>query len=250
MSHDDSQAPSNARPGLRGYWTIGLILFGLAACILPFDLTLAKPNNLQELPGDLKRVVHLAEIFAHGFGIAIVAIGIWLLASESRQYIPRIVACAFWPSIGVHFFKTLWARNRPHTYLNEHAQAEFPNSVFDTWVGWLPNDQLNFTYPAQSFPSGHAATVWGLAIGMAWVFPKGRWLYFSIAILASVQRITSGAHWPSDVLCGTAFAFIMAGAMTENWGLGYFLSRYEARRSSANRDVTTMQQPTTDRIAA
>ena len=83
-----------------------------------------------------------------------------------------------------------------------------------------------------SFPSGHAATAWGLSIGLAWVFPKGRWLFFSLAAMASFQRVASFSHWPSDVLMGTAIGFLMAGVLTENWGLGKHLTRLENRQSN------------------
>jgi membrane-associated phospholipid phosphatase len=216
----------------RIYWVAGLISMGLAFIALPLDSILAQPDNLQELPGDLKRFVHLSEIFAHGFGILIVGVGVWLLASDKRRFIPRIVLCAAWPSVGVLLIKALVGRYRPIKYLNEESHANFPDNITDTFLGWLPDDRMNVVYVAQSFPSAHTATVWGLAIGMAWVFPKGRWLFFSIAVLASIQRVTSFAHWPSDVLFGAGIGVIMAGAITQNWGLGYYLGQFENRRAA------------------
>ena len=124
----------------------------------------------------------------------------WLLVKPKRRFIPRIVMCAIWPPMAVHLVKIFVGRQRPITFFDEDKVAQFPVQMADTWQGYMPRDELNFIYHLQSFPSGHTATVWGLAIGLSWVFPKGRWLFFAVAILASIQRVTSFAHWPSDVL--------------------------------------------------
>lgn len=214
---------------LRGYWLISFLVCLVGVVAIWFDLFFADPNNMEATPGDLKRFVSLSEIFAHGFGIGIVAIGIWLLAKPYRRLIPRIVFCAVWPSLGVHLVKLFFARYRPIVYLDEDSQASFPENISETFLGWLPRAELNTVYHWQSFPSGHAATVWGLAIGMSCAFPKGRWLFCALAFLASAQRVSSFAHWTSDVLFGTAIAFLMAGALTQNWGLGYYFGQFESR---------------------
>jgi len=181
------------------------------------DQMLGNPNNMEAMPGDLKRFVTLSEIFAHGFGIAVVGIGIWALSPSHRKLIPRITMCAIWPALGVHLIKLLFARTRPIKYFDETSQANFPENITETFIGFMPAERLNTLYAQQSFPSAHAATVWGLAIGMSWAFPKGRWLFFGIAVMASIQRVTSYAHWSSDVIWGIAIAFLMAGALTHNW---------------------------------
>ena len=223
-------SPAELKP-LRGYWVTSVLICLLGVGALWLDRFFADPNNMEAMPGDLKRFVSLSEIFAHGFGIGVVAIGIWLLARPSRRLIPRIVSCAVWPSLGVHLIKLFFARARPIVYFDENSLASFPGSISETFLGWLPRQTLNTIYHFQSFPSGHAATVWGLAIGMAWAFPKGRWLYFTLAFLASSQRVSSFAHWTSDVLFGTAIAFLMAGALTQNWGLGFYFGKFENRDS-------------------
>jgi len=215
------------RPGMRGYWITSLIFVGLGLAVLPFDTMLAHPENMEAMPGDLKRFVSLSEIFAHGFGVTIVAIGVWLLTESHRKYILRIIVCAAWPALGVLALKVMFARLRPVKYLDEDSEAHFPENISETFLGFMPHG-LNTKYVFQSFVSAHAATAWGLAIGLSWVFPKGRILFFTIAIFASIQRVTSFAHWSSDVLFGTAVAFLMAGALTHNWGLGYYLNRFES----------------------
>lgn len=217
----------NPRPGFRGYWLLSAVLAVIGVVVMPWDQMLGNPDNMETMPGDLKRFVSLSEFFAHGFGVAVVGTVIWVLSVSNRKFVPRIVMCAVWPSLGVHLIKLLFARFRPIKYFDEMSQANFPSDISDTFIGFMPSENLNTIYAAQSFPSAHAATAWGLAIGMAWAFPKGRWLFYGIAILASIQRVTSFAHWSSDVLWGIAIAFLMAGAITHNWGLGKILFRIE-----------------------
>ena len=228
-----------SRNGLRGYWLVSALFAAAGFASMSWDKMLGNPNNLEYLPGDLTRIVTLCEIFAHGFGVVLIGAAIWIFSSASRKLIPRIAMCAIWPALGANLAKLLFARFRPLKYFDELSQANFPGRIGDTFLGFMPAERFNTAYAAQSFPSAHAATVWGFAIGMSWAFPRGRWMFFGIAILASIQRVTSFAHWSSDVLWGIAIAFLMAGAITHNWGLGWLLGRVEiwASKKSLQEDA-------------
>ena len=57
-----------------------------------------------------------------------------------------------------------------------------------------------------SFPSGHAITIWSLAVVIAEEYPDHKMVGFgaySIATLVSVARYTSYNHFPSDALVGS-----------------------------------------------
>jgi membrane-associated phospholipid phosphatase len=220
-------------------YVIALLLSAAAILMLPYDSWLASPETVKAFPGDLGRMVHLSELFAHGFGVIVVAAAIFLLAPTFRYTIPRIAICAFWPGMVVHFIKFQVSRIRPIFYFDADSRAHFPSDLSTTWLGWMRDSQLNTNYIMQSFPSAHTATVWGLAIGMTWAFPRGRWLFYSIALLASLQRIFSWAHWPSDVLAGAAIAFCFGGAITQDWGLGRWLGIMEGRIKASCDTVTT-----------
>lgn len=70
-----------------------------------------------------------------------------------------------------------------------------------------------------SFPSGHAATSASVAVILIVFFPKQRWLWICLAILAAASRIIIREHYPSDVLAGLAFG---AGA---SWLVLVFMAR-------------------------
>ena len=244
--HDavDHNQVNDPRVRKRIYLLSGILLIS-ALAVLPYDSTLAHPAHLDSIPGDLGRFITLSEFFAHGFGVLVVAIGIWTLAPQFRRFLPRIAACAFWPALIVNVLKLGFGRRRPITFFDQHSQPHFPQSLDGSWLGWLPSGITNTDYPVQSFPSAHAATAWGFAIGLSWVFPRGKWLFFSMAILASIQRVTSFAHWPSDVLMGAAIGVCFGAALLHDWGLGRWLNRFEAwaalRQSSTRVDCQREQ---------
>jgi membrane-associated phospholipid phosphatase len=70
-------------------------------------------------------------------------------------------------------------------------------------------DPFRIGYEYNSFPSGHATTVFALAVALSLFFPRWRLPFFSFAFVVGLSRIIVGAHYLSDVLAG---AYV--GAMT------------------------------------
>ncbi len=71
-----------------------------------------------------------------------------------------------------------------------------------------------------SFPSGHATGAFSVATVVAVRYSKHRWVpwaMYGMATAISLSRITSSAHFPSDVFLGAA--------------MGYTISRYEVLRT-------------------
>jgi len=73
-----------------------------------------------------------------------------------------------------------------------------------------------------SFPSGHATASWAIAHVVASEYPKNkvvRIAAYGFAAAISVCRVTGRAHFPSDVVLGSA--------------LGYLIGRYVVRQRAA-----------------
>ncbi len=211
-----------------------ILLFGgalasLLACVGIFsvDQNLSTMLRNLEMPGDLRKAIDLSEAFAHGFGASVILGSILLVAARRRK--------AIWVAIGITLvsglvgngLKCCFVRIRPHAQhairVSEHGSAatgsvdQQASAVGAGADSGSPVEvvEKNFWDARQrSFPSGHAATAWGLAIGLSLVFPRGTWLFGILAIVACVQRVTSGAHYPSDVIAGAGVAFLCgAGAL-------------------------------------
>lgn len=64
--------------------------------------------------------------------------------------------------------------------------------------------EVGFTLESgwDSFPSGHTSASFSVATVLAYYFPGGRMLWFSLAGYVGICRVISGWHFPTDVLGG------------------------------------------------
>jgi membrane-associated phospholipid phosphatase len=83
-------------------------------------------------------------------------------------------------------------------------------------------DPFRIGYEYNSFPSGHATTVFALAAALSFFFPRWRLPLFSLAAVVGLSRIIVGAHYLSDVMAGayvgvmTVFALVLF-CRRSNW---------------------------------
>jgi membrane-associated phospholipid phosphatase len=201
----------------------------LAVLALSVDLPLRdavdRYNGLR-IPGDLRRALALAEVFAHGLGVLMcVAIAV-ALDPRSWRVAPRLGISAYGAGLLVDLFKLNIARLRP----------KFADGVFDvrdTFIGVLPwraPDELPIPLGnnLRSFPSGHTGTAVGLAIALTTLYPRGRWLFSLFAVMAALQRIESQMHFLSDTLAAAALGFLVGAATCGQTRLDAWFSRVES----------------------
>ena len=75
-----------------------------------------------------------------------------------------------------------------------------------TGLGFEP--LVNHSATAASFPSGHAAFYFALALAMISIDKKRGWIYLAGAALIGLARVAAGVHWPSDILAGAIVGLI------------------------------------------
>jgi membrane-associated phospholipid phosphatase len=134
-------------------------------------------------------------------GIAVILVAIAVLDPRNRRAIPRVAAASLGAGLAANVLKLLVARARPHHF-------DLSGDALDSFAGWFP--MLANASAEQGFPSSHAATAAGLAIALAWLYPRGRWLFPAMAALAGFQRVLAESHFLSDVLWGSAVGCIFA----------------------------------------
>lgn len=80
------------------------------------------------------------------------------------------------------------------------------------WAG----PSLTLTNNSKSFPSGHATSIWAVATIFASEYAEDPYIppiSYSIAVSASIARIISQHHWPSDVFAGACLGYFTAKAL-------------------------------------
>lgn len=185
------------RPSRLGYIAVAVLC---AAGSVPFmwgwDEIWLRQREQWHIPGDLKKAVELSEAFAHGSGVIVILASLWWIDITNRRKIQLAAITTLLAGAVANGLKFVFTRIRPHSDTNLQADDN-----------WFPLFHGSFWDAAhRSFPSGHAATAVGLAIGLSWVYPRGRFIFYGLAATACFQRISSGAHFPSDVLVGAAIA--------------------------------------------
>lgn len=88
---------------------------------------------------------------------------------------------------------------------------ERPNQGDGTGRFW-PHG-LNTWPDGQSMPSGHAMVIWSFAHVVADQYngPATKVIVYSLATTVSVSRVLARQHFPSDVLVGSVFGYLIGG---------------------------------------
>jgi len=180
---------------------LATILSGCAIAAFSVDCSLALWFHQGHGLRYLHDLASISEIFGRGECVLVVAILMWRLDRSRRWAVPGVAATALLSGLAADGVKMLITRARPHHF-------DFLGSVWSTFGPWLPLGSIGSA--GQSFPSGHAATAVGLAISLSCIYPAARGLFCILPLLVAYQRMDSGAHFLSDVLCGAAVGCLVA----------------------------------------
>jgi membrane-associated phospholipid phosphatase len=191
-------ASAGARRWLYSAPILFLLLSGLALAI---DFPLAQWCHAGNCPGWIQKTLDLTEVFGHGLGVVLAALFVFQLDPCRRWAIPRLLVLPLGAGLLADGIKISLVRIRPLAF-------DFQGNVWNTFGDWFPSNYLGSDY--QSFPSGHTATVVALAITLAWLYPRGRWLFAALAIMVGSQRVIGAAHYLSDVLFSAAIGSSVA----------------------------------------
>ncbi len=82
-----------------------------------------------------------------------------------------------------------------------------------------------------AFPSGHTTSATTLALLLGMYFPRGRWVFYALALAVGAERVATRWHWVSDVFAGYVLAGLVVFAAVRLLGRASF--RPELRIDSA-----------------
>lgn len=203
-------------------WWKRLLLPGtltvLAIGALWLDLPLAHYFGKKPWGGDLNQTVTLAEAFGYGVTAGLIVLTAAVLDPRGWRVLPRLAISTFGAGLAADVVKLLVGRHRPKDTLHVATTA------MDTFTTWANHQHIHLT---QSFPSAHTATAMGLAMGLTYLYPRGRWLFAGLTLLAGLQRIHSSNHYLSDVLAGAAIGALVGILATSRLRTNAWLDHLE-----------------------
>lgn len=172
----------------------------LAIAALSIDIQVASYFKQGKHPHFVVELVNNSEPFGHGLGILAITIAVVLLDPSKRPRIVWFVGGSLGAGILASATKLLIARYRPRAFDLENG------AVWQTFRCWFPGFGGTAT---QSMPSSHTVAAVGLAIMLTAWYPRGRWLFVTLAVLVGINRMHQLAHFPSDVLVGVALGWFV-----------------------------------------
>lgn len=202
----------------------GVLAF-LAIGALWLDLPVADYFSEKPWGGDLNKMVSLCEAFGYGGTVACILLAAAVLDPRGWRVIPRLALSTFGAGLAADVFKLVIGRHRPK---DTAIQASTSLETFTTWA----NHQHG--HLTQSFPSAHMATATGLAFGLAFFYPRGRWLFAVLAALAGLQRMHSLNHYFSDVVVGAAIGALIGILATSRLSTNRWLDQLESKSGRDN----------------
>ncbi|MFF4018426.1 phosphatase PAP2 family protein [Streptomyces sp. NPDC001843] len=78
---------------------------------------------------------------------------------------------------------------------------------------WFPHDEVEDRPDSSSFPSGHTAAAVAFTAAVAPSWPTAGALCALPAAMVAVERVQSGAHYPTDVAAGAVIGLVGAWAV-------------------------------------
>ncbi len=189
-----------------GFPTV-LLMFGVV-CVFTIDYSVGKHFTTFRLHGELRDFVDAAEHFGTPYGQILILLCLAGCTGWKERRVYRILAGATAAGLIANVLKLLVGRRRPKAF-------DFENSrILDSFSGWLPFHSDGSLF--ESFPSAHTASAFGFAALLIWAFPKGRAIFILLGLLVGVHRVTTAAHFPSDVFAGAAVGWFMGYSFTSS----------------------------------
>lgn len=187
-----------------------MVVGALAACATGFacqtwDLEISQWVQKVKIPGDFRKAIGLSETFGHSSGGVVIFATLLWIDVKSRPKLWRAALFMLICGISANAAKLFIPRYRPHSV----DQSEF--EIASSWQTWgTPWTGSWFEEEFRSFPSGHSATAVALAIGLTQVYPRGKWIFASLAAAACLQRLESNAHFLSDIMGGIMITLVIS----------------------------------------
>lgn len=189
-------------------WLAGIMLLSVPMVTL-IDVPIARWFANNPLDSEIITLLEFTRLLSHGGGIALVLVGILMMAPTCRWYVPRLVALAMGGGAVATLAKMFVLRPRPNAL---NLQSSAYDSAWLWAFDWDWDHIAAFDESTRAFPSGSIATAVALTVGLWVVIPRARYLVACLFAGAFLQRLYLGSHFLSDLIGGAAFGLLWSYA--------------------------------------
>jgi membrane-associated phospholipid phosphatase len=90
-------------------------------------------------------------------------------------------------------------------------------ALHDGFYGFRPFDERTWNAAGLAFPSSHAAVAFGGAAILARLYPRARWVGYTLAVGCAITRLLTRAHFVSDVVFAAGLGWLVAWLLARRW---------------------------------
>lgn len=90
-------------------------------------------------------------------------------------------------------------------------------AIHDGLYGFRPWDERTWNGAGLAFPSSHTAVAFGGAALLARLYPRARWVGYTLALGCAITRVLARAHFVSDVVFAAGLGWLVAWALSARW---------------------------------
>lgn len=209
-THFRRERTRDAAASIDGSWIYVSLWIVLGLALLPWDVAIARWCAQDRIPGDIAALFARAEVFGHGYGVAGIAITIYLLDPARRRALPRLLTSFVAAGLSADLLKLQFWRMRPRYFLELVESEQLSTYVGSVWTIATWDTNLLRQHQSQSFPSAHTAGAVALAYALSRIYPAGRHWFYLLVVFCALNRVTGNAHFASDVCWGAALGYALA----------------------------------------
>jgi membrane-associated phospholipid phosphatase len=175
-------------------WPLLLILLGTSAVMMLLE-SRGLPTTLKlSFKGDVKRETAFLAQWGQSIASPLATLIVWQLDPAHRQAALYMLGGVLVTSIICLILKRSLGRVRP----NREGAGRFLGPT------------LKHVSSRESFPSSHSACAIALSGFLAHLYPPAAATFWGLGITTAILRYILDAHWPSDVLGGSAIGYVVA----------------------------------------
>jgi len=213
----------------------------------------------QLIGGRIREWLDIGEMYPSTEGIVIASALMLFFTAGYRWVFIRFGLGTVLLAVSNTTLKLLFSRQRPTFDRRNGYVQELPPGETGQWFGWRESFQ-GFSPDAafMSYPSGHSSMAGFMAMYLTYHFPRGKYVWWTLAVLSMMHRFDRSRHYISDCFMGIAVGIVVCHFVMPRSMISMKAKKIVARLSGVPQDtlvaapqprVLVHEQPEGDKTA-